>query len=191
MGGPAAAEAPERREHGEHEAVCVEQSGVGVHVDCCDHGGHHKEHTRNLLGVKAMAVGAITGPEGERGVEAVAHGGGGIFYERELIQNWLEIEPNVGILSAPGGVLIPLDLLLKKPFHVHHKVTPYLGVGPAIEFLIAEERGVFGGVTATVGLYVWFGKHVGIDIELSYSLVFERGRLVHNPAGGVGPVVHF
>lgn len=160
-------------------------------VDRCVYGGEHKEHTANLLGAKGLALTTITPARETTGPTAVPHFGASLFYERELVTGWLELELNVALVSAPGGLAIPIDLLFKKPFHASRHVTPYVGLGPALEVEVLEDTEVFGGVTAATGLYIWVSRFVGFDIELDYTARFSAEGMAHGVGGGVGPVVHF
>lgn len=183
----------------EPEPVCPGTDGA-THQPCpdrCVFGGEHKIHTQNLVGLKGLALVTIAPSEGAElepeaaGPSVTPHFGASFFYEREAVENWLEIELNVAVLSAPGGVLLPVDLLLKKPFHAGRHVTAYVGLGPALEIEILDGTEVFGGLTGATGLYVWVTKNVGVDIELDYTLIVERGAIAHGLGGGVGPVFHF
>ncbi len=164
----------------------------------CTHGGHHKAHTRNLFGAKALVVTswAITGAD-----ETGAHGespewaesglGVSIFYERELVANWLEIEPNLALIDGPVGMQVAIDLLLKKPFHIGRRLTPYLSLGPALELFPKNEHSPLFGITGGVGVYVWPGRDFGLDIEIDYTAHFVRPGIEHVTTFGIGPVVHF
>ena len=170
---------------------CRDAEDPGICVDRCIYGGEHKEHTANLMGTKGLALTTITPARDGEGPSAVPHFGASLFYERELVTGWLELEFNVALVSAPGGLAIPIDVLLKKPFHVNRHVTPYIGLGPAFEIEVLEEPEFFGGVTAATGLYVWFSRTVGIDVELDYTARFGREGVAHGMGGGMGPVIHF
>lgn len=181
---------------GPREAKAHVPEHDGEHGDL-EHGGEVKEHTENLLGVKALALLLIGPPaeehEGEsEGREVSPRFGGSVFYERELVQNWLEFEIQIGLVGGGGMFIMPIDVLLKKPFHVNHRVTPYIGGGPALEALFVNgEQEVVGGLTAAAGVYVWFSKYAGIDVEVDYTLVFSEHGIEQAPCIGVGPVFHF
>ncbi len=174
------------------------------------HGGHLKEHTENLLGAKALALFLIVpaepaepvgpvepAPEGEHTEDAGGHElhprfGASVFYERELIQNRLEFEIQIALVGGGGMFIMPIDLLLKKPFHVNHRVTPYIGVGPALDAVFTDgEQEVLVGLTSAAGVYVWFSKYAGIDVEIDYTIVVSEHGIEHAPCFGVGPAFHF
>ncbi len=155
------------------------------------HGGQTKQHTQNLVGAKALTALAVTrGHDGEA-AGATPHYGVSVYYERELVADWLELELNVATLTAPEGLHLPVDLLFKKPFHVSRHVTPYLAVGPALEARFEAARSIAGGVTAATGVYIWFTRYFGIDLEIDYTLLKTGEGLEHVPALGFGPAAHF
>jgi len=42
--------------------------------------------------------------------------GASIMVEWDAVESWLELEVGASVLSADGGVEVPVDLLVKKPF---------------------------------------------------------------------------
>ncbi|MEZ4449250.1 MAG: hypothetical protein R3B09_07200 [Nannocystaceae bacterium] len=166
----------------------------------CVYGGDHKVHTRNLVGFKFYNVNIFQVGERDEVGEPIPGSaaltiypmfGAGLFYERELIRNWLEIEINVLVLADARAKIVPFELYLKKPFHVHRRLTPYVGVGPTLDLLFEERRPFpFFGLGAVVGAYFWATKSLGFDVDLGYTLVFEE-RPAHDLNLGFGPVLHF
>lgn len=146
---------------------------------------------KNLVGAKGLGALAITRGRAGAGLETASHFGVSSFYEREVVARWLDLELNVGVFSATGGVHVPVDLLFKKAFHVHRRATPYLGAGPTLETRLEDERSLVGGLTASAGVYVWVTKNFGIDVELDYTLHFTDEGREHVPTFGVGPAAHF
>ncbi|MGB1016197.1 MAG: hypothetical protein ACPG4T_18825 [Nannocystaceae bacterium] len=202
---PRPAKAAPAEQHGEThieapEALQAPEAATPVptkHVhhagDGCTHGGHHKAHTWSLIGAR-FAVITVVGPPGSRadgGRLVSVHPGITASYELQVIPNWLEIELAAGVLAYPEGALFPIDLLFKKPFHIHHKFTPYIAVGPSLEVILAASREVLPGVGGRVGAYIWLTKHFGFDIEAGYNSVFEPVGVAHDIIGEIGPVVHF
>ena len=163
----------------------------------CTKGGQHKAHTHNLFGAKALLVTswAITGAgdvaPGESPEWAESGPGVSIFYERELIAHWLEIEPNIALIDGSAGMQVAIDLLFKKPFHISRRLTPYLSLGPALELFAKKEHSPLLGLTGGLGLYLWLGRDFGLDLEIDYTLHFLRPGLEHVTTLGIGPVVHF
>jgi len=50
--------------------------------------------------------------------------------EWDAIENWLEFEVGASILATSGGVEVPVDLLVKKPFRLARCAEFMIGVGP-------------------------------------------------------------
>ncbi len=114
-----------------------------------------------------------------------------MFAEGTVIEGWLEIELSASVvrIGSEDKWVIPVDLLLKKPFHIGD-VTPYVAIGPTIAFVRGEENIVGVGAAAVVGVYVWLSDSWGIDIELDYALVDEDGAQ-HELTFAAGPTLRF
>lgn len=154
----------------------------------------HHPATRNLLGVRIGYLHAAVNRDGHLiripGLLA------GLSYERTLIPRWLEIE-----ISAPVAVLleeehtivaVPIDVHFKKPFHVSRRLTPYVGIGPALDIEVAPDVKVFYGGSLAVGGYIWFNDSVGLDVEADYNLVVKTDRTLGQELFlAAGPVVRF
>lgn len=175
------------------------EAKAGCDHESCPHGGHAKKHTSNLLGAKALLVGSLaetgTAPMSEHGDPepghvAAIHPGVVVFYEREIIAEWLELELNVGMVSAHEGLRVPIDLLAKKPFHVAKRATLYVGIGPSLE-LFTDGQPPLGGVTGGLGSYLWLTRNFGIDVEIDYTAHFLLPGIEHVVTAGLGPVLHF
>jgi hypothetical protein len=190
-----------------HEATATEEEAggkergdeEGCDDERCLHGGHAKRHTRNLLGAKALLVGSLaetgTAPMSEHGDPepghvAAIHPGVVVFYEREIIAEWLELELNVGMVSSHEGLRVPIDLLAKKPFHAAKRATLYIGIGPSLE-LFTDGQPPLGGVTGGLGSYLWFTHNFGVDLEIDYTAHFLLPGIEHVVTAGLGPVLHF
>ncbi|MEZ4383643.1 MAG: hypothetical protein R3A79_20090 [Nannocystaceae bacterium] len=181
------------------DAADAEATAHGCDHESCAHGGHRKKHTKNLLGAKALLVSSLaetgTAPMSEHGDPepghvAGTHPGVVVFYEREVVAEWLELELNVGMVSSHEGVRVPIDLLLKKPFHAAKRATFYVGVGPSLE-LFTDGQPPLGGITGGLGSYLWFTHNFGVDLEVDYTAHFLLPGLEHVVTAGLGPVLHF
>jgi hypothetical protein len=73
------------------------------------------------------------------------HPGANVMVEWDAIENWLELEVGASILTADGGVQVPIALLIKKPF----KLTPWaefmIGVGPEVVQVTGVGKGTYYG----------------------------------------------
>ncbi len=147
-------------------------------------------HWNNLLGAKAIGVAALP-HEQPPNIEGQA--GVGLLYERTLVRGWLELELSTNALVVEGGrgAHLPIDVLLKKPFHVGHRIDPYIGAGAAVTFGLGEERFVGAGAVATVGTYFWVHPRVGLLAEIDYAAVVEPRGWQHELEFGSGPVFRF
>lgn len=141
----------------------------------------HAEHHRVNVGAAGVVLAVFGGEEG-----AQAHGGGGIFLEATAIEGWLEIELNLRLLAADGGIETPIDLLFKKPFHLNRWFHPFVGIGPAVvpSFGPRELRTHFGGASAA-GAHFWVGRRLAIVAEANYNLIAHDG-LLQEAGGAVG-----
>lgn len=132
----------------------------------------------------ALAVFEIGGP-------TASAFGGGAFFEFTAIENWLEIEASFHYLLAHGKSELPIDVLLKKPFHVNNWFHPYVGLGGVAVPVLAtdtEPLAFHGGVAAVGGAYFWFSQHVGWSAEINDNLLFGGGHVL-NEVGGTSGIV--
>lgn len=131
----------------------------------------------------AFAEGTVLGARVAylRGLEAEGanHFGGGLSIEQTLIAHRLEAELVAQMMPAAHELRMPVELLLKVPFHVNEWLQPYLGLGPAMGLGFGEEGTTvhFGGA-GVVGSYFWFSESVGALFELNYEGLYEA-ELVH------------
>lgn len=163
-------------------------------LDCApDHPGRNHAEFPWLVGAKVGYLSIIEPAEGPEDSQALVYTPAvvvGLFFERTLIHSWLEIELSVPVgfeLASDPKVFLPIDFHFKKPFHPSPRVSPYIGVGPTMDLVLRPEVEVFGGLSTTVGSYVWLSPRVGLDIEVDYNLVFERTELVHEVLVSIGP----
>ena len=144
------------------------------------------EETANIVGLKGGAAGSFN-------KEVHATGGGlNVFYERNVISGWLEIEAAVSTFWLGNETVVEFDFFAKKPFHINEVVNPYFALGPNVSILMApEETRTRFGIHATAGSYFWFGGDVwALDVEVAYLLLFDD-ILTHGLAVEVGPAFRF
>jgi hypothetical protein len=117
------------------------------------------------------------------------HGGGNLFFEWEAIENWLELELGVSALAAEGGVAVPIDLLLKKPFRLARRIELMVGLGPELVIYRRTNRdGQFFALEVAADFMFWLSPRVGLWIEPSYELTV-RGGVEHSIASTGGLIV--
>lgn len=176
--------------------VCTEANAhepTPVHTEA-DADAEHHPSTRNLIGARIGYLHAAVNRDGA--LVRIPGFLAGLSYERTLVPRWLEVE-----ISVPVAVLleeehtvvaIPIDVHFKKPFHLTRRVTPYVGIGPALDVEVAPEVKVFYGGSLAVGGYVWFSDSVGLDVEADYNLVVKTDRTLGQELFlAAGPVVRF
>lgn len=133
------------------------------------HRSPHLDETANITGFKAGPVLQFT--------QGKSYIGGGIsaFYERNLVPGWLEIEPAIAVFWVEEETILPVEVLLKKPFHANHVINPYAGFGPEVAFIFTPHgnRTKFG-LKFVGGSYFWFKEGPwGLDLEVAYVLLFD------------------
>jgi hypothetical protein len=107
------------------------------------------------------------------------HPGANVMIEWDAIENWLELELGVSVLAASGGVSVPIDLLVKKPFKLARWAEVMIGVGPeVVQMAGAAGAGTgtyFGGAAALDFMFWPWDPHVGLWVEPECDLVFHDG----------------
>jgi hypothetical protein len=104
------------------------------------------------------------------------HAGVNVMVEWEAIENSLELELDVSVLSADGGVDVPIGLLAKKPFRLAPWVELTIGIGPeVVQVSNPTTKATFFGGQLALDLMLWPTKRVGFWVEPSYDVVFRDG----------------
>ena len=102
--------------------------------------------------------------------------GANVMVEWDAIENWLEFEVGASLLATSGGVEVPIDLLVKKPFKLAPWAEFMIGVGPeVVQVTGAKKRTYFGGEVALDVMFWPWGRHVGLWVEPEYDVVFHDG----------------
>ena len=162
----------------EHELESSENRSV--------HSSPHTEESNWLLGVKGVQLNAFS-DEGA----STSGGGVGVFIERTVMPGWFELELSPSVVWVEGGTVVPIDLLLKKPFHLDESFCPYFALGPTLSLAFKEEATEVGvGAAFVVGAYIWFGEAIGLDVEVDYALLDENG-FVQELTFAAGPTFRF
>ena len=160
--------------------VAAAEPELAAHAEPAEH------HHRFVVGANAMALGAIS-PE-----HFVSALGAGAFFEVVAVPDWLELELSAHYLRTMTAVdEVPVDVLIKKPFHPLRWLNPYVGVGPTVVAELGpEEPEVLAGLVAVAGSYFWLTSDFGLSAELDYNVV-KGDELVQEIAGLSGMVVGF
>lgn len=159
--------------------------------------------SRFHVGVHGSVRGSFSGGESE------AFYGGGAFLTYVAIHKWLEIELVVDLIAGSheiedsgvklqaSTVRLPIDLLLKKPFHISKHFHPFVGIGPTLVYEHETFSGGApsaqrwsGGGTAVAGVDIWISRHAGLVLEAAYSLLAANG-IEHEVGGSLGALIEF
>lgn len=138
-----------------------------IAVACILPGSAFAEGT--VIGVRAAYLRGL-------GAEGANHFGGGISVEQSLISHRLEMELVGVAMPTAHGMLMPVELLLKMPFHFHSMqwLQPYIGAGPAMGVLFEEHTSFHFGGAGVAGTYFWFTHSIGALAEVNYELLFAE-----------------
>jgi hypothetical protein len=140
----------------------------------------------NVLTLKLAALEVVAPIEAEpaigpemaamtaHGSEVVTHVGVAFAFERTLIDGWLAAEINVLLSPGDGGLTVPTELFLKKPFALSPVAEPFVGVGLAAEWIKAGEHEPEYGLASVLGSYFWVDPSLGLVVETEYSLLVSR-----------------
>jgi hypothetical protein len=104
------------------------------------------------------------------------HAGANVMLEWEAIEDWLELELGASVLSGDGGVVIPAELLFKKPFRLSQRAEMMVGVGPEVVRVTGRDEGTFFGAVAGLDFMFWpWGRRWGLWVNPEYDLLFKNG----------------
>lgn len=116
------------------------------------------------------------------------HPGANVMIEWDAIENWLELEVGASVLAASGGVEVPIDLLVKKPFTLARWAELMVGVGPEVAQVTGVDKGTYFGGELALDLMFWpWGRRVGLWVEPEYDALFHDG--VSSGIGSTGGVL--
>jgi hypothetical protein len=128
------------------------------------------------------------GGAGEAGAEGelLQRAGVAISYERVLVPGWLEAEITALFAPGEGGLTLPVDVVLKKPFELTHEWEAFVGLGLATEWFEAGEQETAYGLGTQLGGHYWLDEHFAIELEGEYNLLLhpETAHEVVVAAGG-------
>jgi len=149
--------------------------------------GGHRERDAGNDPDHTIIVGVGGATEVELGDGSI-HPGANLMVEWDAVENWLEFEVGASILTAPGGVEVPVDLLVKKPFKLAPWAELMIGVGPEVVHVTGTNNGTYFGGEVALDFMFWpWGRRVGLWIEPEYDLIFHDG--ASSGIGGTGGVL--
>ncbi len=130
--------------------------------DDADTGHDHRPHGL----VEIRAINGASFAEGE-----AAHVvGTGLSVELYALHHQLGLELATSALTSGTHSIVPIEFIVKHPFHVSEHVEPYIGVGPMLVAVLDETPGWHPGGVAAVGTALWTGPHLAMVIEANSSL---------------------
>jgi len=99
-----------------------------------------------------------------------------VMVEWDAIENWLEFEVSASVLSAEHGTETPIDLTIKKPFHLARWAEVMVGVGPEVVYVSnPTTKGTLFGGTAVLDFMFWPSQRFGVWVEPSYDVIAHDG----------------
>lgn len=123
---------------------------------------------------RAGEVGLVAAEAAEAGGDRVLRRVGvELGFERVLVPGWLEAEVSVLIAPGTGGLTLPVDLILKKPFELSSSVEGFVGLGLATEWFEAGEPETAYGAASRLGAYYWLDSQFGLAFEGEYNLLLH------------------
>lgn len=167
--------------------ACLATPAVALAASAADEHSRHAEHEeegRNVLSLKLAGLeivappaeggGPVGGEEPEaQGDRVLRRVGVSIGVERVLVPGWLDAEVSVLVAPGAGGLTLPIDLVLKKPFEFTHELEGFIGVGLATEWFEAGESETAYGAASQLGAYYWVDPHFALAFEGEYNLLLS------------------
>lgn len=114
--------------------------------------------------------------------------------EFTLFPEWgVELELAAALLLSEDLTSVPVELLVKKSFHVDPRTDFFLAGGGVTNAVFREdgERDVLFGAIVVAGAYLWHSDQFGLLLELAYAPYFVHGRVEHDLEGAVGVAHRF
>lgn len=138
------------------------------------------EHYHNTLGVRLVAGSSLARPH------HAAHPilGAMASYEHSLT-GWAELEINAGLVMEAAHQIVPLELMLKTPWHVTHHLDLFLSLGSVAMVGMHHIPTVQVGTIHALGAYVWYTEHAGLSFEANHVMV-HAPETVHEIEASMG-----
>jgi hypothetical protein len=153
-------------EHSRHAEPGIEEEGRNI-------------VSLELAGVEILAPaaeeagGPVSAGEPEAGDRVLRRVGVSIGFERVLIPGWLDAEVSVLVAPGSGGLTLPIDLVLKKPFELSQQVEGFVGLGLATEWFEAGESETAYGAASQLGVYYWMGSQFALAFQGEFNLLLS------------------
>lgn len=157
--------------------LCAAALGVGRQASAseAEHGHYH-----NIAGVRLVAGSGVfrTAHSPHRIVGAMAS------YEHSVAR-WAELEVNAGLMIEDTHQIVPLELMLKTPWHVTHHLDLFLSLGSVAMVGMHDVPTVQVGTIHALGAYIWYSEHAGLSFEANHVMV-HAPETVHEVEASMG-----
>jgi hypothetical protein len=114
-----------------------------------------------------------------------ANYGGTVAVEKEVIENWLELELGVTMSGTNGRPVLGLDLLFKKPFHLSPRWEFMIGAGPSFERPLDRSGHTSKGAEFALDFMFWPYQNIGWYVEPSWTIMPATGKNSLGATGGL------
>ena len=141
---------------------------------------HEHAHYHDILGVRLVAGAGLfrTTHSPHRIVGAMAS------YEHS-VTSWAELEINAGMVKEDAHQIVPLELMLKAPWHVTHHLDLFLSFGSVAMVGLHHVPTIQVGTIHALGAYVWYTEHAGLSFEANHVMV-HAPETVHEIEASMG-----
>lgn len=131
----------------------------------------HEENNEHTFIVGVGGAGEVELADGS------FHPGANVMLEWDAIESWLELEIGASFLAAEGGLEVPVDLLVKKPFHLAWWSELMIGVGPEVVAVSTPStKATYVGAEVALDFMFWpWTRRIGLWVEPEYDAVFHDG----------------
>jgi hypothetical protein len=126
------------------------------------------------------------GPAGEWPLGDRSNFGGTFAIESTPIENWLELELGLTMLSTSGRSEWSGDLLFKKPFRISPEFEFMVGAGPSVgKTLNGPDRDTDVSATFALDFMFWPTKNLGWFVEPTWSINPKNGHQAIGASAGI------
>jgi hypothetical protein len=114
-----------------------------------------------------------------------ANYGGNVAVEKDVIENWLELEAGLTGLGTSGRGELSADLLFKKPFRLSPELEFFIGVGPEIAHAFSSSEGTTASVEFASELMFMPRSGLGWYVEPAFSVAPATGKKAFGLTAGL------
>jgi hypothetical protein len=126
------------------------------------------------------------GPAAEWPLHGEANYGGTFAVEKEVVEDWLELEAGLTGLATSGRGELSGDLLFKKPFRLAPELEFFIGVGPEVAHTFnGSDRGTLAHIEFATELMFLPRTGVGWYLEPAFSVAPATGEKSFGFSAGV------